>query len=56
MPIAQRYELKTLVLNNKLAPFDEWFEALPEEDQIMVDDRLARVRTGSFGEIDEVGV
>ena len=55
MPIVEKYTLKKLVLDGGDCPFDEWFGALTEDDQIMVDDRLARIRQGSFGEINNVG-
>ncbi len=55
MPIAQLYEIKKLVLNGGLCPFDEWFDTITEDDQVMVDDRLTRVRQGSLGEINTVG-
>jgi len=55
VPIAQLYELKKLVLASSVCPFDEWFETLSIIDQVMVDDRLARVRQGSFGEINCIG-
>jgi putative addiction module killer protein len=47
----EKYLLKKLVLENDVCPYNEWFETLSEDDQIMVIDRMARVRQGSFGEI-----
>jgi putative addiction module killer protein len=55
MPIAARYAIEKLILSRGACPFDEWFESLSREDQFMVDNRLARVRLGSFGEINHVG-
>ena len=55
MPIASKYELRKLTLTDGRCPFDEWFEALEDEDQFIIDNRLIRVRLGSFGEINDVG-
>jgi putative addiction module killer protein len=51
----EKYLLKKLVLENDVCPYNEWLETLSEDDQIMVTDRMARVRQGSFGEINVVG-
>ncbi len=50
----EKYLLKKLVLENDVCPYNEWFETLSEDDQIMVIDRMARVRQGSFGEINVI--
>jgi putative addiction module killer protein len=55
LPIAAKYTLKKLVLSDGDCPFDEWFDALSEDDQVMVDHRFANIRQGSFGEINSVG-
>ena len=55
VPIAQAYIIKKLCLSQGICPFNEWFDTLTQDDQIMVDDRLARVRQGSFGEINALG-
>ncbi len=55
MPIAEKYLVTKLVIDGGKCPFDEWFDELPEDYQIMVDDRLAGVRQGSFGEINHIG-
>ena len=49
-----KYEIRKLLLNNRVCPFDEWFSSLEAEDQYIVDSRLLRVRLGSFGEINNV--
>lgn len=51
----EKFLLKKLVLENDICPYDEWFTTLTEGDQLMVIDRLARVRQGSLGEINVVG-
>lgn len=50
MPIVEQYEIEKLILSNGECPFDEWIETLEEFDKVMVDDRLIRVISGSFGE------
>lgn len=55
VPIAQKYSIRKLVLDNGICLFDRWFASLGEDDQVMIDDRLARVRQGSYGEINSVG-
>jgi putative addiction module killer protein len=55
LPIAQKYSIRKLVLDSGVCLFDQWFESLKDDDQVMVDDRLARVRQGSLGEINSVG-
>lgn len=50
-----KFELRKLVLHDGRCPFDEWFESLEREDQVMVDARLLRVRLGSFGDATHVG-
>ena len=55
MPIAAKFELRKLLLNNGVCPFDEWFDTLERDDQFMIDNRLLRVRLGSFGDINYVG-
>ena len=55
MPIATKYELRKLTFIDGSCPFDDWFETLERDDQFMVENRLVRVRLGSFGEIDDVG-
>lgn len=48
--------IKKLVLQNGLAPFDEWFDGLRDKKlQVAVDARLARVRAGNFGDCKSVG-
>lgn len=49
MPIAIKYEPRKLLLLDGSCPFDDWFGRLEVEDQYMVDNRLIRVRLGSFG-------
>ena len=49
-------EIKKLVLQNGLVPFDEWFDSLRDwKMQAAVDARLARVRAGNFGDSKSVG-
>ena len=49
-------EIKKLVLQNGLDPFDEWFDSLRDwKMQAAVDARLARVRAGNFGDSKSVG-
>jgi putative addiction module killer protein len=49
-------EIKKLVLQNKLVPFDEWFDSLRDrKQQGAVDARLTRVRAGNFGDCKSVG-
>ena len=50
----EKYLLKKLVLESDVCPYNEWFETLSEHDQFMVIDRMARVRQGSFGEINVI--
>jgi putative addiction module killer protein len=51
----EKYLLKKLVLENDVCPFDEWFNTLTEIDQLLVINRLARVRQGSYSEINALG-
>jgi putative addiction module killer protein len=55
MGLAFGFEIKKLVLATGKCPFDAWFKALGEDDQVMVDGRLARVRQGSLGEMRSLG-
>lgn len=55
MMIVSSYTIKKLEVGPGICPFDKWFDVLSEEDQLMVDDRLARVRMGNFGDINFVG-
>ena len=55
MTIATKFELRKLTLPNGVCPFDEWFKALERDDQYMVENRLLRLRLGSFGEVNTVG-
>ena len=49
-------EIKKLELQNGKIPFDEWFGSLRDKKvQAAVDTRLARVRTGNFGDFNSVG-
>jgi putative addiction module killer protein len=49
-------EIKSLELENGIAPFDEWFDSLRDPKmQVAVDARLARVRAGNFGDCKGVG-
>jgi putative addiction module killer protein len=49
-------EIRKLVLSNGHVPFDEWFDSLRDrKTQAAVDARLARVRTGNFGDCKPVG-
>jgi putative addiction module killer protein len=49
-------EIKKLELQNKLVPFDEWFDSLRDrKQQVAVDARLTRVRAGNFGDCKSVG-
>ena len=48
--------VKKLELQNKLVPFDEWFDSLGDgKMQAAVDARLTRVRAGNFGDCKSVG-
>lgn len=52
----QGREVKKLLLENGVAPFDEWFEALNDKAlQAAVAARLARVRAGNFGDHKYIG-
>jgi len=54
-PVIER-EIKKLELQNKLVPFDEWFDSLRDrKKQVAVDARLTRVRAGDFGDCKSVG-
>ena len=54
-PVIER-EIKKLELQNKLVPFDEWFDSLRDRRmQVAVDARLTRVRAGNFGDCKSVG-
>jgi len=49
-------EIKKLVLQNGLVPFDGWFGSLRDwKMQATVDARLARVRAGNIGDCKSVG-
>jgi len=49
-------EIKKLVLQNGLVPFDEWFDSLRDARmQAAVDARLARIRAGNIGDAKSVG-
>ena len=49
-------EIKKLELQNKLVPFDEWFDSLRDrKQQVAVDARLTRVRAGNFGDCKSIG-
>lgn len=43
------------MIGNRKCPFDQWFNSLEEDDQLMVDYRIACIRQGTFGEINSVG-
>ena len=48
--------IKKLELQNRLVPFDEWFDSIHDKRmQTAVDARLARVRAGNFGDCKSVG-
>lgn len=48
--------IKRLELQSGRAPFDEWFNSLGDyKMQAAVDARLARIRTGNFGDAKAVG-
>jgi putative addiction module killer protein len=48
--------IKKLELQNRLVPFDEWFDSIHDKRmQAAVDARLARVRAGNFGDCKSVG-
>src|SRR4051812_47691582 len=52
----QERKIQKLVLDNGEIPFDAWFGSLAEiRLQISVDSRLARVRSGNFGDFRSVG-
>lgn len=54
-PLTER-EIRKLEFLNGLVPFDEWFNSLRDRRmQAAVDARLARVRTGNFGDWKSVG-
>ncbi len=54
-PVIER-EIKKLELQNKLVPFDEWFDSLRDRRmQVAVEARLTRVRAGNFGDCKSVG-
>ena len=55
MSNSKNFEIRKLLLANGVCPFDEWFSLQNSENQVMVDDRLLRVRLGSFGEINSIG-
>ena len=49
-------EIKKLELQNGLVPYDDWFDSLHDKKlEAAVDVRLARVRTGNFGDAKSVG-
>jgi putative addiction module killer protein len=49
-------EIRKLELSNGEVPFDLWFESLRDQKfQVAVDARLARVRSGNFGDSKVVG-
>jgi putative addiction module killer protein len=49
-------EIKKLVLQGEIVPFDEWFDSLGDQRmQVAVDARLTRVRAGNFGDCKSVG-
>jgi putative addiction module killer protein len=49
------FALVALVLDNGKCPFNDWFCELARSEQYMVENRLLRVRLGSFGEIHSLG-
>ena len=51
MPINEKYQIEKFILSDGSCPFDEWFQNLEQVDQIIIDQRLIRVMSGSFGEI-----
>jgi putative addiction module killer protein len=49
-------EIKKLILQNGVVPFDQWFDSLGDlKMQVAVDSRLARLRAGNLGDHKSVG-